>query len=251
MSFNSEEFYTNKKKNKVSSLKYSSKFDIAVQIFLVTFIAIFIAVVASILKYSSKINIDTTNETQAALDRITETYSDEQRPIDKRLILIQQEENSPNEAKIIAKETYDNEEVVNPSFFEEEKKQKKLERYEQAKAAANSENKVSNIEDEDDEFINKKQVEEKKLKPRIKNENYIQSNIVVASKVLVGKFTTLDEALQKQNEIKENNPKSTPYVKKVGDVFSIQMGSYEDFATAKSAAASLKSKGYDVWIYQQ
>lgn len=245
MNFNSEEFYTNRKQNKVSSLKYSSKFDIAVQIFLVTFIAIFIAVVASIVRYSSKINIDTTNEVQDALDRISDTYSEEQRPIDKRLIFIQQEENAPSEAKIVAKETYNNEEVISPSLFEEEKRQKKLERFEQAKASANVENAVSNIEDDDYNF------EEKKPKPVVKTESYIQNNIIVVSKVLVGKFATLDEALKKQNEIKENNPKSTPYVKKVGDIFSIQMGTYQDFATAKSAAASLKSKGYDVWIYQQ
>ena len=78
-----------------------------------------------------------------------------------------------------------------------------------------------------------------------------QNNIIVMSKVLIGRYGTFDEAQKLQNQIKSKNPSLQPFVRKVGNVFSVQMGSYQDFNIAKSQAQILKSNGYDVWIYQQ
>ena len=44
---------------------------------------------------------------------------------------------------------------------------------------------------------------------------------------------------------------ASAYVRKIGDIYTVQMGSYQDFYTAKSKAQDLKAKGLDVWIYQQ
>ena len=54
-----------------------------------------------------------------------------------------------------------------------------------------------------------------------------------------------------QNEIKNLDATASPYVRKVGDIYSIQMGSYQDFRAAKVQAQRLKAMGLDVWIYQQ
>ena len=60
-----------------------------------------------------------------------------------------------------------------------------------------------------------------------------------------------DSVAKIENQIKAKNSKLQPFVRKVGNVFSVQMGSYQDFNVAKSHAQSLGSQGFDVWIYQQ
>ena len=61
----------------------------------------------------------------------------------------------------------------------------------------------------------------------------------------------LEEAVKMQDILRANYPKLSPFVKKFGEVFSVQMGSYQDFQMAKNQAQTLKAKGYEVWIYQQ
>ena len=82
-------------------------------------------------------------------------------------------------------------------------------------------------------------------------QNILSENITIMSKVLIGRYETLEEAQKAQETLKLNNPSLAPYVKKVGNVFAIQTGSYQDFNIAKSHAQALSAKGYDVWIYQQ
>ena len=79
----------------------------------------------------------------------------------------------------------------------------------------------------------------------------VDSNVTILSKVLVGRYQTFEEANILQNDIKKRNPGLTPFVRKVGNVYSVQMGSYQDFAIAKEQASKLRAKGFDVWIYQQ
>ena len=80
----------------------------------------------------------------------------------------------------------------------------------------------------------------------------INTNIqTIMSKVLVGKYATLEEAQAAQVSIKANNSNLSPYVKKIGEIYAVQTGSYQDFNVAKVQAQNLKSKGYEVWIYQQ
>lgn len=236
-------------KKKIKALKYSSGFDIMVRIFFATFIIIFILVVFGTLKFSAKIDIEGPNASNNAIEDAMEDFvDDEQRTIDKRLILLQQEEKAPNEAKIIVKEEgWDNNRVMDPELLKEDLEDYSRKNKEEIKQENNPKTQNDN-EEELFENENKPIQTKPALKPQIK-ESY--SNITIMSKVLIGKYLTFEEAKSKQVEIKENNPNSAPYVKKVGDIYSVQMGTYQDFATAKSMAASLKSRGYDVWIYQQ
>ena len=82
-------------------------------------------------------------------------------------------------------------------------------------------------------------------------DEFQNNNITIMSKVLIGRYETFEEAQKVQIKIKEQNDSLSPFVKKIGDVYSIQMGSYQDFSVAKNQAQLLKSEGYDVWIYQQ
>ncbi|MBR3605149.1 MAG: SPOR domain-containing protein [Candidatus Gastranaerophilales bacterium] len=253
MNFDSSEYFAYKK-NKLSQemremKKPISRLSFLCQIFIATFVIMFIIIVITIMKYSSKMDIEyTKGELQlsngavnniAGFDNV-QVDDDRQRKIDKRLILIQQEENAPSEARIVNKPKM-NMEVIDASHVEKNKKLDKLERQKKLNQESETKNsKLSTI------------LEEVNFQKKIPVENnLIDSNVTVMSKVLVGRYPTFEEAQKVQTQIKAKSPSLQPFVKKIGNVFSVQMGSYQDFAQAKTHAQALRGKGFDVWIYQQ
>lgn len=253
MDFNSSGYFAYKKNKIQNELKQErkpiSRLSFLCQLFIATFIIMFIAIAITIMKYSSKMDIEySKGELQFINSTLTNTngysapYVDEdnhQRRIDKRLILIQQEENAPSEARIINKPKMQLE-VIDSAHVEKNKKLEKIEKQEKLNKQNEEKNsKLSTI------------MEEVKLQKKIPVENNIESNVTVMSKVLLGRYSTFDEAQKMQKQIKANNPSMQPFVRKVGNVFSVQMGSYQDFSQAKIHAQKLSTKGLDVWIYQQ
>ena len=252
MNRNSSNYFAYKK-NKIQSTvevpkKTISKLNFLFQLFMVTFIIMFIIIVVSIMKYSSKMDIEYTkgelpfNNIEAVNSNPSPSYSlmgeDEQRKIDKRLLLIQQEENAPSEAKVLTNDKR-NPQVIDPIHIE---KNKKIEKAEKQKAIqAEIDKKAPTLLDEIKNYSKKTE----------QSELNADKNITILSKILVGRYSTFEEAQKVQNEIKAQDAKLTPFVRKVGEAFSVQMGSYQDFNMAKTQAQYLKSKGFDVWIYQQ
>ena len=241
------------KKNKIQSTaetprKPISKLNFLFQLFVATFIIIFIIIVVSIMKYSSKMDIEYTKG-ELAFNNVeainnTPNYSiigdDEQRKIDKRLILIQQEENAPSEAKIIA-QSKNNSQVIDPVHIEKNNKIDKLIRQKELSEKETLDRKTPTL-------LSEIKNHGKKQENNIFN---VEKNVTTLSKILVGRYSTFEEAQSVQNDIKAKDPSLTPFVRKVGEAFSVQMGSYQDFNMAKTQAQLLKSKGFDVWIYQQ
>lgn len=255
MNFNSSGYFAYKK-NKIQReierpKKPISRLSFLLQLFGATFTIIFIIIVISIMKYSPKMDIEYAKGNLQFSNNLANSipnYSasnpiveEEQRKIDERLHKIQQEENAPSEAKIINKPD-DNHEVIARTHIEENKKIEKLEKQKEAQEEKETKNiKVANI------------LEEPKPQKKISADTTetTATNQTIMSKVLIGHFATFEEAQALQNEIKTKNPTLQPFVRKVGGVFSIQMGSYQDFSVAKTQAQILSSKGLDVWIYQQ
>ena len=230
----------------IQDKKKISKFSFICQLFLATFIVIFIIIVFVIMKYSQKMDIEySKNELIQQSDENSESlvsYDNEnQGKIDKRLILLQQEENAPSEAKLTEKKK--DSEVIDPKLIEENKKLDKKETKNIQKEEISKEEIRPTLKGLLDEV---KKNSSHELKPTI-NTN-IQT---IMSKILVGKYATLEEAQSAQVSIKASNPNLSPYVKKIGEIYAIQMGSYQDFNVAKVQAQNLKAKGYEVWIYQQ
>ena len=252
MNFNSSGYFAYKK-NKIqdeieSHKKPISRFSFLLQLFIVTFVIIFIIIVVSIMKYSAKMDIeyakgelDYSNGVMNSIPNYNISSEDEpQRKIDKRLIQIQQEENAPSEARIIDKNK-NNLEVISSTHLENNKKIEKLEKQ-----------KKKNIQEEDMNSKISTIIEDVKLQKKIPVEQIdVDDNITIMSKVLIGRYNTFEEAQKLVVQIKEKNSKLQPFAKKVGNVFSVQMGSYQDFNVAKNHAQSLRKQGFDVWIYQQ
>lgn len=248
MDYNSSDYFSYKK-NKLQAKgpkqeQPLSKFNFLFQLFIATFIIIFIVIVVAIMKYSSKVDIeysqgDLYRQQEASRGNEEIIEDEEQGKIDTRLHIIQQEENAPSEAKIIVEEQTQTTQVIDPKHIENSQKIDKIE-----KIKAQNINSVTEKKPELIDKIQNKKVQEQVPLPT-------QKNLIIVSKVLVGRYQTFDEAQKMQAMIKEKDPSSTPFVRKTGDVYSVQMGSYQDFLTAKNQAQALKARGLDVWIYQQ
>ena len=262
MDYNSSDYFSYKK-HKIEAEPQQpqprgkiSKLNFIIQLFVATFVIMFIVIAIGIMKYSSKVDIEfsqgelSLNNIDAKESNITGyEVDDKQGKIDQRLILIQQEENAPSEAKIIAKQI-DDVAVIDAVHIE---KNNKIEKEAKAETEKNKPNLV--IPDKPENAlvgaINEIKNHTQKAKAEIPLPESKNRNITVMSKVFVGKYLTFEEAQKYQAEVKAKNPTLTPFVRKVGEVYCVQMGSYQDFEVAKKQAQNLKALGYDVWIYQQ
>ncbi len=292
MDFNSSGDYFTYKRKKIEKnsptrqKKYISKVNFLLQLSIVTFLIVVVLILVGITKFSSKMDIECSrsdlSEFDPASSHITANVDDTpQGKIDKRLILIQQEENAPNEAKKIITDNKQNSLVIDPKLVEANKeienrqykefKEKQLKKQQQKQleaqnkdlqapkpgtkltfkppTAKQNEEIKTNAQDKTTQANQTLSTEQKQeIKPSTKTAS---DNLIIMSKVFIGRYANLDEAQAMQNTIKNSNPHLTPYVKKVGNVFTIQMGSYQDFNVARKFAQRLQAKGFEVWIYQQ
>ncbi len=234
MSMNSPDYLTYKKSKinpQIEKQKRLSRLKVALWIFIITFSIIFAVVVQVVRKYSARIDIEYGRNADViggSESVLSEGFgSDAKKLIDKRLKLIQLEENAPSEAKIISDEK-ENNEVID------------LEQFAKIKDSGNIEDDEINIKIEN--ASSHKTAEQKQPQ---------DNNVAVYSKVLIGKYSTFEDARAAQNSVREYNQGTTPFIRKVGDIYALQVGSYQDLTTAKQIASKFRAQNFDVWIYQQ
>ncbi len=233
----------------------------------VTFCIIFICVVVFIKKYAKRIDIEygrnaaeisKNGENQGLGDNyFAETYDNDKRTIDKRLVLIQEEENAPSESRVLPQDR-DKNEVMNLEHFE------KLKSMEEEFNISDSEEEsqpqkvkpAGNIQSgqpKPDDSASKQQVQDGSNELNVDVQGaYAPIELTPRAniKVLIGKYSTFDEAKTAQTGMK-NARKTAPFIRKVDNVYCLQIGSYTNMDVARSVAGSYGKDGYDVWIYQQ
>ena len=237
MSMNSPDYLTYKKSKirpSEEQKKRTSNYRIALWIFIITFSVMFAIVVQVVRKYSTRIDIEYGRNADSMSKEADNSIlsqgfgSDAKKLIDKRLKLIQLEENAPNEAKIISEEKEKNE-VID------------FEQFAQIKESGEADDSVSF------DSIDTK-------KPQDVGETDVSKNnpnVGVYSKVLIGKYATFEDARGAQESVRQANHGTTPFIRKVGDIYALQVGSYQDLTTAKQVASKFRAENFDVWIYQQ
>ena len=238
---------------------------------LVTFCIMFICVVIFIKKYAKRVDIEygrhgmdvTQQNSSAGVNDgyFNDTYDPDKRTIDKRLILIQEEENAPSESRVLPQDR-DKIEVMNLEHFEMLK---------------------SNVEDDIDEDVPSQKEEvntQAAQKPQQAQQNNSTGTLMpkipqsaaevqdidavpqgnfapielapkANIKVLIGKYSTFDDAKTAQTAMKNSKARIAPFIRRVGNVYSLQIGSYSNMDVARSVAGSYGREGFDVWIYQQ
>ncbi len=239
MSMNSPDYLTYKKSKINPRLEQrqqrSSRLRIAFWIFIITFSIIFALVVQVVRRYSTRIDIEYGRNLDSASKQADNSIlpqgfgGEAKKLIDNRLKLIQLEENAPSEARIISSEKTDNE-VMD------------LEQY----AKIKEEGSTSDVVPLDDTVETTQSSDVSPLPQIIK-----EATVEVYSKVLIGKYETFEDARSAQDAVREVNRGTTPFIRKVGDIYALQVGSFQDLEVAKQVASKFRAENFDVWIYQQ
>lgn len=227
----------------------------------ITFCIMFICVVAVIKKYSKRVDIEygrhgaeiaKTSETPG-LNDFSDAYDSDKRTIDKRLLLIQEEENAPSESRVLPQDR-DKNEVMNLEHFEKLKSdnadeeepvlpKKEIKPVQNDAPQQNSTGTGSvKMQNEDVQSVN---IEQQGVFSPIELPQ--KANI----KVLIGKYPTFDDAKSAQTAMKNSKARIAPFIRKVDDIYCLQIGSYSNMDVARAVAGNYGKDGYDVWIYQQ
>ncbi len=237
----------------------------------VTFCIMFICVVVFIKKYAKRVDIEygrnwAEASKQAPNSNINDgyfndTYDADKRSIDKRLTLIQQEENAPSESRVLPQDR-DKNEVMNFEHFErlksniEEDIDSDLEEFAQneSKPQKKQPQKTTQTEQNSEKAqLLPKKAGDASTSASTTNSNFAPIELPAKSniKVLIGKYSTFDEAKTAQSAMKNSKAKIAPFIRKVDDVYCLQIGSYSNMDVARNVAGSFGKEGFDVWIYQQ
>lgn len=260
----------NKTLSKTAQIKPKDKKIIGI-ICAVTFVTIFILAMIFIASKSSKIDIEygrlgqASNDTvQVEVENNTEPEEDENLhkfTIDKRLFLIQQEEKGPSESRVVKKR--DQAEVISQEEFNNlktnseeviktaEKQLAQNPPADKPQAEQNKKTEETAANSQTAQPDQNKVVMKPKLpvKPTVTPLGALETT-QITSKVLIGKYYSLEDARKMKDSITGLPEGVTPFVRKVSTYYAVQIGSYDSFDYARAIASRLKAQGYDVWILQ-
>lgn len=68
------------------------------------------------------------------------------------------------------------------------------------------------------------------------------------SKVYIGQYSSIEEAIKMQNRITTDAPDTTPFIKSINGAYVVQIGSFTDRDKAISLVARMQSKGYNARV---
>ncbi len=243
--------------------------DKKIKLCLVTFVVIFLLVMFFIGSKSSKIDIEYSRADEGAdsismneqkEENITqEEEEEEEEPvdhssytIDKRLFLIHEQEKGPSESKVV-ESAKDQSEVISKKEFDLIKTNSEV----YSKSSDNEIEKPSDPIETPAEQTKDDTAEQQKaaIKPKLPVQPVVKTSgaldiPVTPSKVLIGKYPTEAEARKVQSSLTSLPYGAQPFIKKINSTYSIQIGSYDNYSSARAVAGQLKTRGYDAWILQ-
>ena len=165
-------------------------------------------------------------------------YSDfdyEIRPIDERLKWIQMEDDMPSVSIKKEKDT-DYSYLFNKSENKKELKKRKNELTDRKAVNSSLSNEANQLEKEplllnDSILSHRNKIEEKELVKSI-------------TKVYIGTYESLDEAITVQHKVLATGLADAPFVKASNGKYIVQVGSFQDEERANNLISDLKSKGF-------
>ena len=185
--------------------------------------------------FGSKVDIETgqmnaTDEPYSLNDdSVVSGETDKKYTIDARLKQLQIEETTPT---ISQKEK--DAKIASSQVKKLEKEQEKLK-----KEKAKQEEKANK------EKINK----EEKSKEEVSNVVPQDENKIVYSKVLLGRYSSFEEAKAAQTKLRQESGVEA-FVRKMGSVYALQVGSYMNQDQAQNVATQFSNMDYQVWILE-
>lgn len=188
-----------------------------VSIFLITFIVTFAFVALSVKYFSPEIDVEIESKEQIAEEDI------EKGSIDERLRWIQFEDNMPGVSTRYTDETENSQALKddNVIIYDEEN---------------NENNKIEKLE------------EIQEVKPLIATPVPSVNKI---SKVYVGQFSNIEQAIAMQNKLTEANLDLAPFVKRVDNYYVVQIGSYASKEKAQVVVLQVQGAGFPAQLVNE
>ena len=212
--------------NKDKKIKKQHK---SLTIFLTVFIVTFAFVALAVKYFSPEIDVEIGKNAEE-----TDVEDGEKGSVDERLRWIQFEDNMPG---------------VSTRFTAGEENA----------AEENNQGEEEKIVYDEEKSSENKNVNEKTAEPAMKVETQEPKAPAAAeapavgkmSKIYIGQFSTIEQAIAMQNRISESGLNLSPFVKKVGSYYVVQVGSYASVQTAQNIVTEIQNAGYSARIVNE
>ena len=200
-------------------------------IFLSTFfVSLFLAAFA-IKALSPNVDVEIADDSSNYAD-VDDSPDIEAKDVDNRLKWIQFEDNMPGVSR-----RYDSEEAVTDDLTQKNgQKQDKKEDLEKVRANT----KISDVQ------ISTQKKQEVKSQPPVptKHDVVAVSAPTRVTKVYIGYYSTLEQAVSAQNKVIASGVNVSPFVKEVNGLYVVQAGSYANSQKAQTLYSQLSAMGY-------
>ena len=238
---NSESERNSKTEQKNSKFKTKFKhFCGYVLLFFVVFVIALNTMSYLVNSYSPDIDVNIENNEELTLN---ESYMDvEIKSIDERLKWIQQEDEMPSVALRTSTADIELEEIDSNLQRQILREKREREREEQKKLKEEAELQRNNISEFLADDISKIRNDFKSS-----SENVVipaPTPTIEMTKVYIGNFKTIEEAIQEQEKVSLDVPDSAPFIKSINGKYIVQIGSFSNKEMAESLVKTLKEKGY-------
>lgn len=180
-------------------------------------------------------DVDVTIGNNEAL--ILDETDSEIKTVDERLKWIQMEDELPTVSVKMQRD-----EIKRPENFMPVKKEisQKKKKQEEPEIQKKKQTKTELVRQKLDFRL--KKVEDTERTTKVQNkENKI-------SKVYIGKYSSIEEAIKMQNKIAADAPDTTPFIKSINGMYVIQIGSFSDKDKAISLVTTMHAKGYNARV---
>lgn len=206
-------------------------------LFIVTFLISLIVITYFIKSMSPDVDVEIGGE---EVQQTTESSeSGIKKAIDDRLRWIQMEDNMPGVSK---RDEYSDENLTEEHVNNSQKDKNKEEKPK----------KQNNIELEAIEYVNPQMHKTTTSTPPTPAPNIATSvEPVKMSKVYVGSYATIEQAIQAQNNLMNSSASVSPFVKEVNGMYVLQAGSYANAGKAESVSRELNSLGFSARVVKE
>lgn len=207
-------------------------------LFIVTFLVSLIVITYFIKSMSPDVDVEIGGEDIQAVEEQS-TESDVKKAIDDRLRWIQMEDNMPGVSK---REDGTSEEID----YEHSAKDSKTESHDKKKTEATNGNELAPIE-----YVNEPEPQQQEFNPPVPAAPKPAVEQFKMSKVFVGSYPTIEQAIQAQNQLMNSTVSVSPFVKEVNGAYVLQAGSYADAGKAEAVAREINSLGFHARVVKE
>lgn len=208
-------------------------------LFIVTFLVSLVIITYFIKSFSPNVDVEIGGEDQQNIEESSD--SSEKEAIDDRLRWIQMEDNMPGVSKRDENQTDDV--TYMQSDKEKEQTEKKPAEKPQDKTVKQKPTELQPIE-----YVNPQHKAPSVPVPVAKQP---EAEPFKMSKVYVGSYPTIEQAIQAQNKLMNTSVSVSPFVKEVNGSYVLQAGSYASASKAAGVATEINNAGFHARVVKE